>query len=167
MTRTILQCASTVILAASVHAGQKMDVTIIDRRDMGSRYSYVVPGSSSTSSTANVGCLGAENSANCSGSAASTTSSTPPRVMSYDVAGATLALQLPDGRIAVVNCESKVNLTDFSRMNQQRRSCRIPLVNKIEADFDGSSAKLKWPVSIDGKKFQSENYKILAVIDKP
>ncbi len=87
--------------------------------------------------------------------------------MSYDVAGATLALQLPDGRIAVVNCESKVNLTDFSRMNQQRRSCRIPLVNKIEVDFDGSSAKLKWPVSIDGKKFQSETYKILAVIDKP
>ena len=52
-------------------------------------------------------------------------------------------------------------------MNQVRRSCKIPLVNNIQAEFDGDKAKLKWSVSIDGKKLASETYKILAVIDKP
>jgi len=40
------------------------------------------------------------------------------------------------------------------------------LVNNIEAEFDGDKAKLKWSVSIDGKKMQSETYTILAVLDK-
>jgi hypothetical protein len=47
------------------------------------------------------------------------------------------------------------------------QSCRDPLVKEIEADFKGKDAKLKWPVSLDGKKFDSETYKILAVIDEP
>jgi hypothetical protein len=87
--------------------------------------------------------------------------------MSYNVSGATLSLQLSDGRLAVVNCDSKVNWTDFSKMNQVRRSCKIPLANNIQAEFEGGKAKLKWPVSIDGKKLESETYRILAVIDKP
>jgi hypothetical protein len=107
------------------------------------------------------------NSVNCSGSSKSTTSSTPSQDVSYDVTGATLSLLLPDGRLAVVNCDSKLNWTDFSKMNQVRRSCKIPLVNNIQAEFDGDKAKLKWSVSIDGKKLASETYKILAVIDKP
>jgi hypothetical protein len=36
----------------------------------------------------------------------------------------------------------------------------------IQAEFDGNKAKLRWLVSIDGKKFESETYKILAVLDK-
>jgi hypothetical protein len=84
---------------------------------------------------------------------------------SYDVTGATLTLQLPDGRLAVVNCVGKVNLTEWSMAS--RRSCRVPLVDHIQAEFDGANAKLIWPVSIDGKKMQSETYKILAVIEKP
>jgi hypothetical protein len=47
------------------------------------------------------------------------------------------------------------------------RSCRIPLATKIDAEFSGDKAKLRWPVSIDGKKWESETYKILAVLDKP
>ena len=46
-------------------------------------------------------------------------------------------------------------------------ACRMPLVNNIQAEFDGDKAKLRWKVSIDGKKWESETYKILAVLDKP
>jgi hypothetical protein len=41
------------------------------------------------------------------------------------------------------------------------------MMAKFQAEFDGDKAKLKWPVSIDGRKMQSETYKILAVLDKP
>jgi hypothetical protein len=61
----------------------------------------------------------------------------------------------------------RVNWTDFSRTDQARRSCKIPPANNIEVQFHGDKAKLKWPVSIDGKKLESETYKILAVLDKP
>jgi hypothetical protein len=33
-------------------------------------------------------------------------------------------------------------------------------------EFSGDNAKLTWPVSIDGKKLQSETYKILGVVKK-
>jgi len=32
--------------------------------------------------------------------------------------------------------------------------------------FEGDNAKLMWIVSIDGRKIESETYKILAVLDK-
>jgi hypothetical protein len=77
--------------------------------------------------------------------------------------GATFSLLLPDGRVAVVNCASKYKLKgDY--INQ--RSCRMPLVDDIRVEFKGKNAKLIWPVSLDGKKFESETYKILAVLDK-
>jgi hypothetical protein len=47
------------------------------------------------------------------------------------------------------------------------RSCRMPLVDTLQVDFKGDNAKLIWSVSIDGKKMQSETYKILGVLDKP
>ena len=50
---------------------------------------------------------------------------------------------------------------------EDRRSCRVSLVNYIVAEFDGDRARLKWPVSIDGSKYQTETYKILKVIAKP
>jgi hypothetical protein len=81
------------------------------------------------------------------------------------VTGATLSLQLRDGRVAVVNCASKLNWTEWN-MNAYR-SCRVPLVNTIRAEFDGDHAKLKWSVSLDGRKMESETYKILAVLEKP
>jgi len=40
----------------------------------------------------------------------------------------------------------------------------MPLVDDIEAEFNGDKAKLKWVVSIDGKKMESETYKILPVL---
>src|SRR5579862_422781 len=85
---------------------------------------------------------------------------------SFKVHGATFTLQLPDGRLAIVNCESKFAEHMAGRVGN-RRSCRTPLVDSIQADFHGDNAKLIWPVSLDGKKMQSETYKILGILDKP
>jgi hypothetical protein len=41
------------------------------------------------------------------------------------------------------------------------------LVDNIQAEFKGYKVKLKWVVSLDGKKMQSETYKVLAVMDIP
>ena len=73
------------------------------------------------------------------------------------------ALKLPDGRLVIVNCVSKyAPRGDYVN----RRSCRVPLIDEIKAEFDGDKAKLLWPVSIDGKKTQSETYKILGIFPK-
>jgi hypothetical protein len=47
-------------------------------------------------------------------------------------------------------------------------SPRLPhaIVTNIEAAFDKDSAKLIWPVSIDGKKTEAETYKIFGILDK-
>jgi hypothetical protein len=145
-------------------AGQLFGVKIIDRQSSQTHYSYFVPGHSNAVSNTNLNCYGGETQVNCSGSTTTSGSTTPPRRVSYDVMGATLSLQLPDGRIAVVNCDSKYAPSYPPR--NTRRSCRIPLVNDIQADFDGDKAKLYWSVSIDGKKIESETYKVLAVLDK-
>jgi hypothetical protein len=84
----------------------------------------------------------------------------------FNVQGATFTLELPDGRLAIVNCDSKFAEHMAGRVGN-RRSCRTPLVDNIQVDFKGDNAKLIWPVSIDGKKMQSETYKILGVLDKP
>ncbi len=153
-----------VVCSASAMA-QKFDVTIINRQDNETDYSYVVPGYSNAQSNANVNCDSLGNSVNCNGSGTTTGYSTSAREVSFQVTGATLSLLLPDGRVAVVNCKSKF----AERMAGPRgnhRSCRVPLVNNIEADFHGDKAKLRWSVSLDGKKFRSETYEILAVLDK-
>jgi hypothetical protein len=165
--KTVL-LASTVALFASslpVHAADNLNVTIIDRQNRDASYTYFAPGSSTSTANTDLNCFGNQSSANCSATTRTSGTNVPARSGSYEVRGATLSLQLPDGRIAVVNCDSKLNWTDFSRMDQVRRSCKIPLVNKIQAQFDGDKAKLKWPVSIDGKKLESETCKILAVLD--
>lgn len=150
------------LLAVSIYAAsQKFDVTIVNRQNSESQYSFFLPGYSQKTTNANANCTGTENTANCSGTGTSTTSSLPARALSYNVSGATLTLQLPDGRFAVVNCDSKRN---HSFTGGPRRSCRIPLINNIQAEFDGDNAKLEWPVSIDGKKLQTETYKILSVV---
>jgi hypothetical protein len=89
----------------------------------------------------------------------------PPQEVSFHVNGATFSLQLPDGRVAVVNCESKF-AEHFAGPRGNHRSCRVPLVNDIQAEFKGKNAKLRWLVSIDGKTFESETYRIVAVLDK-
>ena len=43
----------------------------------------------------------------------------------------------------------------------------MPLVDDIHAEFHGDKAKLEWVVSLDGKKMQSETYKVLAILGNP
>ncbi len=145
--------------------GQKLAVKIINRQDNETDYSYVVPGHWYSNSTASVNCFGTSNTLNCDERTRTTGSSTPAQEVSFHVRGATFSLQLPDGRMAVVNCESKF-AERFAGPRGNRRSCRVPLVDDIEVEFNGDKAKLKWSVSIDGKKMASETYKILAVLTK-
>lgn len=147
------------------YSGRTVAVRIIDRQDSSGSYTYVVPGFSTANSTTTVNCNAYGNSANCSGSTGTTGFATPGFAGSYEVRGATLSLLLPDGRVAVVNCLSKFNWTDWSNPGMYR-SCRIPMVPDIQAEFDGDKAKLKWSVSLDGKKMQTETYKVLAILEK-
>lgn len=89
----------------------------------------------------------------------------PAQQVSYHVRGATFTLQLPDSRVVVVNRESKFK-ERFAGPSGNHRSCRVPLVDDINADFHGDNAKLEWVVSLDGKKMQTETYKVLAILGK-
>lgn len=143
---------------------QKLNVKIIARQDNETEYTYVVAGYSSSNSNTNVNCFGDTN-VTCNGSTTTTGVSTPGHQVSFHVRGATYSLLLPDGRIVVVNCESKF-AEHMAGHAGNHRSCRMPLVDDIEAEFNGDKAKLKWNVSLDGKKTASETYKILAVLSK-
>jgi hypothetical protein len=129
--------AAGLILACAASAEtQKLDVKIIDRQDKEDQYEYAA--------VYNNTAVG----------------------KTFKVHGATLTLELPDGRLAIVNCESKF-AEHFAGAAGNRRSCHVPLVDSLQVDFHGDNAKLTWSVSIDGKKMQSETYKILGVLDKP
>lgn len=150
------------LLPIAAHAKEKVSVRIIQRQDSDTNYNYVVPGFSNQHSTGSANCYGAAYNINCSGTAQTTGFSTPARSGSFSVHGATLSLLLPDGRTAVVNCQSKY-APQGNHVN--RRSCRTPFIDDIQAEFNGNKAKLEWVVSLDGKKTTSETYKILAVLD--
>lgn len=156
--------AVLVLLSSFPALGQKLKVRIVDRQDNATEYAYVVPGHFSSTSNAGANCYG-DSYVNCSASSRTTGYSTPAQQISYQVSGATLTLLLPDGRAVVVNCVSKF-AEHFAGPAGNHRSCRVPLVDNIEADFHGDKAKLKWPVSLDGKKMRSETYKVLAILGK-
>lgn len=161
-----LAIAAVIFLGPLFAVAQTFDVTIINRQSNETEYTYVVPGSFSSVSNSNANCTGSDTYLNCSGSTYTTGHSTPAKEFSLHVRGATFTLQLPDGRLAVVNCESKF-AERFAGPSGNHRSCRQPLVNNIQAEFHGGKAKLEWVVSLDGKKRDSETYKVLAVLDKP
>jgi hypothetical protein len=160
-------CLAVALLSVfiSVAFGQKMDVKIIQRQSGETDYSYVVPGHFSSNSNGSANCSAYGNTADCFASSTTNGYVAPPREVSYSVTGATFSLLLPDGRVAIVNCVSKFK-ERMAGPAGNHRSCRTPLVDNIEADFKGKKAKLYWPVSLDGKKFESETYKILAVLPK-
>lgn len=148
-------------------------VSIVDRKTSDSSYTYVAPATITSTSRLNSSCSGSATSftpyttnvnVNCAGSARSDTVINPSRQYGYSVTGATFALKLPDGRHVLVNCESKYALRG-DHIN--RRSCRMPLIDEIRVEFDGDKAKLMWPTSIDGRRTESETYKILAIFDAP
>jgi hypothetical protein len=143
-------------LWSTVAIAQRLQVKVIDRQESETEYTYQ-PAVHSTSTSRIDG--------NRSDSAGTTTTAGPTKFSSFQVSGATLSLQLPDGRVAVVNCNSK--LQPHLAGQPARRSCRMPAIDVIEADFKGSTAKLSWPISVDGKKVESETYRILGVVPKP
>lgn len=155
----------TLILSPASVSAQKLTVKIVNRQDNDTDYTYVVPGHFISQSNSSINCNGGDTSVNCNGSITTTGVSTPAQQVSYHVRGATFTLQLSDGRAVVVNCESKFK-ERMAGPRGNRRSCRIPLVDEINADFHGDNAKLEWVVSLDGKKSQSETYKILAILGK-
>lgn len=147
-------------------SAQKYTVKIVDRQEHDSSYNYFVPGYSYSNSNANANCNGDSSNVYCNGSSTTNTISTPAQHGSFSVRGATFSLLLPDGRIAVVNCDIKF-AEHFAGAAGNHRNCRQPLVDNIDVDFHGDKAKLEWVVSLDGKKKESETYKVLAVLDKP
>ena len=169
--------SALLVLGVSLGSAQTLRVKIIDHKESTTSYTYAVPGYSESTSKTDANCTDAGITINCSGTTHTTGSETPAGIVSYEVVGATFSLELPDGRIAVVNCESKTNQWQAMAAGsaaangepsgaQVKRSCRVPLADYIQVEFKGSKAKLKWPVSIDGKKMQSETYQILGVLDK-
>lgn len=129
---------------------QVFDVKVLERQNSETAYSATMP--SQTTATA---------SAAPGGAASVQVTTVGGRTRSQQVRGATLSLLLPDGRVAVVNCESKY----APRGNSiNRRSCRIPYTEEVRAEFDGDKAKLSWVKSLDGTQTESETYKLLSVV---
>jgi len=162
MKRSLLGVVFAVLVLTPVHAAERVKVKVVDRQDSEQGYSYVVPQQVQTRSDTSVNCTAYPNSVGCNGTTRTTGTATPAFQGAYSVRGATFSLLLPDGRVAVVNCASKANLTQWSYAT--RRSCRMPIVDEIEVEFSKDSAKLIWPVSIDGKKTESETYKIIGIL---
>jgi hypothetical protein len=161
-----LAIAALILAFPASALAQKLDVKIVDRQDNETEYTYFVPGHFNSQSNSYANCNGYDSNVNCSGSTTTNGQITPAHQVSYHVRGATFSLQLPDGRLVVVNCESKFK-ERMAGPAGNHRSCRQPLVDNIQADFQGDKAKLEWVVSLDGKKKQSETYKVLAILDKP
>jgi hypothetical protein len=144
-------------------AAERVDVKIVNRQNNESAYSYNVAGRTDSTTRTKVKCREGDYSSGCTETTHTATQYVAPQHGDYSVQGSTLSLQLADGRIAVVNCASKLSL--FTPTPQTRRSCRIPPGNNIQVEFKAKDAKLFWPVSIDGQKFESETYKIVAIED--
>jgi hypothetical protein len=45
-------------------------------------------------------------------------------------------------------------------------NCRVRVPDAVAAEFKGDKAKLIWSVSLDGKKKESETYRIIGVLSK-
>jgi hypothetical protein len=161
-----LAIAGLILVCAASTSAQKLSVKIIDRQEHDASYTYFVPGHSYSNTNANANCNGDGSNVNCYGTSSTNTTSMPAQHGSFNVRGATISLLLPDGRIAVVNCDIKF-AEHFAGPAGNHRNCRQPVVDSIQADFHGGNAKLEWVVSLDGKKKDSETYKVLGILDKP
>jgi hypothetical protein len=140
-------------------SAQKLEATVLYRQNSDNSYAAVVPRADGSTPEGTVDCaadLANEACANASQPAA-------PGQPSLSVTGTTLSLLLPDGRVAVVNCLNKYS-TKGTAIN--RRSCAMPLVERVEADLDGQRAKLKWFAGTDPRIPESETYKIVALLDR-
>jgi hypothetical protein len=150
-------------------SAQSLSVKIVQRQTGETNYTYQTAGHAYSTGNGSADCnansFGNSTNVNCSGSGTIMTTVTAPMMHSYSVTGATLSLLLPDGRVAIVNCVSKF-AEHFAGSAGNHRSCRMPIIDDVNVEFKGKNAKIFWPVSLDGKKLESETYTILAVLPK-
>jgi hypothetical protein len=149
-------CALGVVSASA----QKVEASVLNRQTSDTDYAAVIPGFSNPGSQSAADCTAATPQADC---AANIPSNIGSGELTYNVTGTTLALLLPDGRVAVVNCVSKYS-PKGNYIN--RRTCGMPLVPSVQAEFKGKNARLEWPIGSNGKKTESETYKIVAMLEK-
>ena len=138
---------------------QKLEATVLYRQNSDNNYAAVIPRPDGSKPDGLVDCAADVANEVCSKQSQPAASGQP----SMSVTGTTLSLLLPDGRIAVVNCLNKYS---FKGTAINRRNCAMPLVEHVEADFDGQHAKLKWFAGIDNRVAESETYKVVALLDK-
>jgi hypothetical protein len=140
---------------------QKLEATVLYRQDSDVNYFAVIPGYTSAAIVENdPTCALDPDPAECAPTHNQILSAQGE--VSYNVVGTTLSLLLPDGRVALVNCVSKYSIKG-NYLN--RRNCMMPLVEHVQADISGKTARLKWPVGTEGKN-ESETYKVVALLDK-
>lgn len=149
----VLSLAFTVSSASA----QKQNVSVLYRQDSDVAYHAVIPGYSGPGADVTGACTLDPDPANCPAEIPTANEA------NYRVVGTTLSLGLPDGRIAVVNC---VNRFSAKGTYINRRSCGMPMVERVDAEFNGHKARLTWVVGQDGKRIESETYKVIAVLPK-
>jgi hypothetical protein len=133
---------------------EQVKVRMLDQKESDGEYAVSYPGYQQ--SNCGVYVYGNQGQVNC------TTVSAPGGQIGYTVRGYALTLLLPDKRIVIAGCEKKTNWTEFSA--NWYRSCRHPITNELDAEFEGDHVKLSWSVSLDGRKMKSETYKIAGVL---
>jgi hypothetical protein len=150
---------------ASAAAGEKetVPVSLLAQYYFTSQYQGQLPGSSSGQSSGQATCTAGGTVINCSSSGQSSGTVVPPRTTYDQATGAMFIVQAPDGRIAVVRCDSKYALHGDG-INQ--RSCRFPPQRQFTAEFKGKDAKLRWSVGWDGKNTESETYAVIEVLSR-
>src|ERR1700678_770122 len=104
-------------MCAASASAQKLEVKVIDRQDKEDSYDYVAVYNNITMGK------------------------------TFKVQGTTFTLQLPDGRLAVVNCDSKF-AEHMAGHAGNRRSCRAPIVQPFGATANAvnkmkSTAKIR------------------------
>jgi hypothetical protein len=155
---------ASLLIATSVQpvCAQKLDTTVLYRQASDSNYFAVIPGYTVTPSEGGTDCSLEPLSEACSAPSRANGAIAAPGQVSYNLVGTTLSLLLPDGRVALVNCVNKYS----SKGNYiSRRICQMPLVPQVEAELNGKTAKLKWPVGDEGKT-AAETYRVVAILDK-
>lgn len=140
-------------------SAQKLEATVLYRQNSDSGYTALIPGYSNPDSP---DCAADVGNAACYNPTQALENGLTPSPVPYNVIGTTLSLLLPDGKIAVLNCINKYS----SRGYYVSRGCGMPLVEHVQAEFKGKSAKLEWPVGSDGKKIESEKYTVVTVLEK-
>lgn len=137
---------------------QKLDASVLYRQDSDVAYQAVIPGYSGPNADVTGACTLDPDPANCP---------TPGKSNgepAYTLIGTTLSLGLPDGRIAVVNC---IDRHSAKGTYINRHACGMPLVERVAVEFTGHSAKLSWLAGSEGKKPETETYKVVAMLAKP